>query len=120
MGHDAGALVKFEGRYEEVGGFLGGDRTLIAITERVAERGTVGGEADIVDAPTVDGDGGYAFRSGCGGFAEAFCQACKDGGEGPMKRWAAMDGTVGDAMDDLAGWLVAGPAEKGNATTLGT
>jgi hypothetical protein len=69
-----------------VGGGLGGDGAFVAIAEGVLEGSAVGGESDVVNSPTVDGDGGYAFRGGCGGFAEAFFKAGEDCSEGPVKR----------------------------------
>jgi len=119
MGQDAGALVKLEGWDEFVGGFFGGDGAFVAITEGVAERGGVGTEADVVDAPAIDGDGGYAFGNGCRGFAEAFFEAGEDGLEWPVHRCALVDWAVGDAMDDFDGGSFAIPAEEGDSAGFG-
>jgi hypothetical protein len=79
MGQDTGALREVEWRDETVGGGFGGDGALVAVTERIAEGSAVGAEANIVDTPGVDGDGGDAFRGVCGSFAETGFKAGEDG-----------------------------------------
>jgi len=61
----------------------------------------IGSETNVVHTPTVDADGSNALRSGVGGLAQAIFKAVEDGVEGPVERVAAMDGTVGDAVDDF-------------------
>ncbi len=69
-------------------------------------------QAHIVHTPTVDADGGDALGGDAGGFAQAFLQAGKDGLEGPVHMLGAMNGAVGNAMDDFDGRLAIEPAQQ--------
>ncbi len=78
----------------------------------------VWGEANVVHRPAVDGDGGNAFWGGGRGFAETFFKTGEDSIERPAEPAAAMDGAVGDAMDDFDLRLSVDPAEKGDAAAF--
>ena len=78
----------------------------------------VGGEANIVNRPTVDADGGDAFRGNGRGFTKAFFKTCKEGIERSTEPGAAMDGAVGDTMNDFDLRLSVDPAEHGDATAF--
>ena len=58
------------------------------------------------------------FRSGVGGLSQAVFKSVEDGIEGPVERVAAMDGTIGDAVDDFDLRFASIPAEQGNAAAF--
>src|SRR5580658_5564249 len=75
-------------------------------------------EANVVNGPAIDGDGGYTFRCFGRGFAQAFFDAGKDSVERPMERRAAGDRAVGDAMDFGDRGAVVDPTKKRNAAAF--
>ena len=114
----AGALEDLHGRDDDIGGFLGCDGALIAIAERLMQGATVGGESNVVHRPAVDGNGGDALWGGGSGFAQAFFKSGQESIERPAEPAAAMDRTVGDAMDDFDPRFSVVPAEHGDAAAF--
>ncbi len=76
-------------------------------------------EANVVDSPAIDGDGGYALCRLTGGPAQAFIDADKDALERPMERRAVSDGAVGDAKDFGDRGMAIVPTKEGNAAAFG-
>jgi hypothetical protein len=78
----------------------------------------IGSETNVVHTPTVDADGSNALGSGVCGLAQAIFKAVEDGVEWPVERVAAVDGTIGNAVNDFDLGFASIPAEQGDAAAF--
>ena len=82
------------------------------------QRLAIGSEAHVVHRPTVHGNGSNPLRRCVRGLAQAVLKADEDLIERPVERITAMDGAVGNAMNDFDLRGGCRPAQQGNAAAF--
>jgi hypothetical protein len=96
---DAGDVAHTIGREALMELGLAGEGTLVAVAEWVGDGITVRVEMDVVDGPTIDGDGADAFGGEGGAGGEATLEFEEDVVDVPAEAAGALDGLVGKAVD---------------------
>jgi hypothetical protein len=84
----------------------------IAVTEGLAQRLPIWSQANVVNRPAIDGNGGDTFGRCLRSFAQAFLQARENCFKRPIHRLRAMDRAVGNAMDNLNAGPAVNPTEQ--------
>ena len=96
---DAGEVAHAVGGEALVEEGFAREGALIAVAEGIGYGITVRVEMDVVDGPTVDGDGANAFGGEVGAGGEAVLEFEEDVLDVPAEAVGALDGVIGEAVD---------------------